>query len=115
MKEINEFRESIGSLPIKLLGVLPSKISTNARFRQSTFPRQKSTIEDRYELPVMDTIIFERAALSHCVNQTMPMGDLEVPDPKSIFEFADKDTRGNQSAEEFETLAGEVLQKMEAA
>ncbi|MGF1512160.1 MAG: AAA family ATPase [Elainellaceae cyanobacterium] len=111
--EINEFRESIGSLPIKIIGVLPSKISTNARFRQSTFPRQKSTIKEHYELPVMKTIIFERAALSHCVNQTIPMGDLEVPDPKSIFEFAEKEPSANQSAEEFESLAEEVLKEME--
>lgn len=113
ISEVAEFRESIGSSPIQIIGVLPSKISTNAKFRQSTFPRQKTTIEEHYELPVMDTIIFERAALSHCINQTIPMGDLEVPDPKSIFEFAEKDSSANQAAEEFESLAAEVLKKME--
>ena len=61
----------------------------------------------------MDSIIFERAALSHAVNQIRNVGDLEVPDPKSIFDFSDQTTGANQSAAEFEVLANEVLTKVE--
>lgn len=113
IKEIDEFRDSLGRPPVKLLGVLPSKISTNSFALKSTFPRQKETITNHYKLPVLDSIIFERAALSHSLNKTISIGDLEVPDPKSIFDFADKNTNGNQSAEEFEALATELLDKME--
>jgi chromosome partitioning protein len=113
VKEIDEFRDSLGRPPIKMLGVLPSKISTNAQAFQKTFPRQKETIIKHYNLPVMDSIIFDRVALSHCLNQTVSVGDLEVPDPKSIFDFADKTPNANQSAEEFENLATEILAKME--
>ncbi len=113
VKEIDEFRDSLGRQPIEVMGVLPSKISTNAKAFEKTFPRQKETIIKHYNLPVMDSIIFDRVALSHCLNQTVSMGDLEVPDPKSIFDYADKTPGANQSAEEFEALATEVLAKME--
>jgi hypothetical protein len=95
------------------MGVLPSKISTNAKSFDKTFPKQKETILRHYNFPVMDSIIFERAALSHCLNQTVSIGDLEIPDPRSIFDFADKNISANQSAQEFESLAQEVLTKME--
>jgi chromosome partitioning protein len=113
IKEIDEFRDSLRREPIKVLGVLPSKISTNAKSFEKTFPKQKETIINHYNLPVMDSIIFDRVALSHCLNQTITVGDLEIPNPKSIFDFADKTPGANQSAEEFETLANEVLAKME--
>ena len=113
IKEINEFRESINKKPISIMGVLPSKISTNAKSFDKTFPKQKETILRHYNFPVMDSIIFERAALSHCLNQTVSIGDLEIPDPRSIFDFADKNISANQSAQEFESLAQEVLTKME--
>ena len=113
--EINEFRESLGRPQVQVLGVLPSKISTNHKSFEKTFPRQKQTILDHYEFPIMNSIIFDRVALSHCVNQTVSVGDLEVPDPKSIFDFAEKNTNADQSAQEFEALAEEVLNKVEKA
>lgn len=113
IKEIDEFRDSLGRQPIKVIGVLPSKISTNAKALEKTFPRQKETIIKHYNFPIMNSIIFDRAALSHCLNQTIFVGDLEVADPKSIFDFADKTPTTNQSAEEFEALAIEVINKME--
>jgi len=111
--EIDEFRDSLGRQPVKVMGVLPSKISTNAKAFEKTFPRQKETIVKHYNFPVMDSIIFDRTALSHCLNQTVSVGDLEVPNPKSIFDYADKNPDANKSAGEFETLAAEVLEKME--
>jgi chromosome partitioning protein len=113
VKEIDEFRDSMGRQPINIMGVLPSKISTNAKAFEKTFPRQKETIIKHYSLPVMNSIIFDRVALSHCLNQTVSIGDLEIPDPKSVFDFADKVPSANQSAEEFESLAKEILDKME--
>ncbi len=113
IKENDEFREELGKPPIQVMGVLPSKISTNPRSLENTFPRQKETIIKHYDFPVMDSVIFDRADLSHCLNQTITIGDLEVPDPKSIFDYADKKASANQSAGEFEKLASEVLRKME--
>ena len=110
--EIDEFREGIGRPHLNALGVLPSKISTNARSFSSTFPRQKETITSHYNFPVLDSIIFERAALSHAVNQTRSVGEWEVPDPKSIFDYADQNPGASQSATEFEELATELLKKM---
>lgn len=114
IKEINEFREGMSNgTPLEVLGVLPSKISTNPRFFNSAFPRQKETILNNYNFPVLDSIIFERAALSHAVNQCRTIDDLEIPDPKSIFDYAEQNTGGNQAAAEFEALATEVLRKTE--
>lgn len=113
VKEIDEFRESLGRPPVNVMGVLPSKISPNAKSLQSTFPKQKSSIIDQYKFPVMDSVIFDRVYLSHCLNRTITVGDLEIPDPKSIFDFADSNPLGNQSADEFEKLVLEVLEKVE--
>lgn len=114
IKEIDELRDSLGKPPVNVIGVLPSKISPNAKSFEKTFPRQKETIIKHYKFPVMESVIFDRVALSHCFNQTISVGDLEIPDPKSIFDFADKNSSANQSAEEFEKLALEVLRKMES-
>ena len=94
------------------MGVLPSKISTNSKSLEKTFPKQKESIVNHYNLPVMDSVIFDRIALSHCLNQTVIVGDLEIPDPKSIFDFADKTVSANQSADEFEKLTLEVLEQV---
>jgi cellulose biosynthesis protein BcsQ len=111
IKQVNEYREVIGKNPISILGVLPSKISTHAQFIKHTFPKQRSAVQERYGLSLMDSIIFERTALSHCVNQTILIGELEIPDPKSIFEFE----IDSPSAQEFEALAQEVLEKVSIA
>lgn len=115
IKEVNEFREIIGKPPIILMGVLPSKIATNPKFLEYTFPKQRRVIPERYNLPLMETVIHERTVLSECTNQTISVGDLEVPDPKSIFDFAESkpsSTPAQTSAGEFELLAMEVLKKM---
>lgn len=108
VKDINEYRLSIGKDELKILGVLPSKINTNSRYLANTFPKQKQAVIDKYNLPVFDTIISERVALSHCADATITLGDLEIPNPQSIFKY-DPDS---PSAQEFEMLATEVLQKM---
>jgi chromosome partitioning protein len=115
LKEIDESREMMGKSPVKIIGVLASKISTNAKFLQYTFPKQRSVISDRYEIPLMEAVIYDRSVLSECMNQTIQVGDLEYPDPKSVAKFADvKATQAAQlAANEFEVLAEEVLNNME--
>ncbi|MTJ54202.1 AAA family ATPase [Anabaena sp. UHCC 0253] len=112
-KEINENRENMGKAPIKIMGVLPSKISSNNQYLKHTFPRHRDLIPKRYELPLMDNMITERAALSHCINKNLVVGNLEIPDPKSIFDFAKYESSASASAFEFESLAIEVVRKLE--
>ena len=116
IKDVNEFRMSSGRTQINLLGVLPSKIATNPRYLQYVFPRQKKVIPEKYELPLMDSVIFERTALSQCLNETIIVGELEIAEPQSIFKYAEKNSSASnaasQSIDEFEALATEVLRKM---
>lgn len=109
--EVNEFREIIGKTHIKLMGVLASKISTNSKFLQYTFPKQRNVISERYELPLMEAVIYDRTVLSECMNQTITIGDLEYPDPKSVLKYAEEvKSDAQKSAMEFDILADEVLQ-----
>jgi chromosome partitioning protein len=113
IKDINENRTTFGRQPLELLGVLASKISTNARFIQYTFPKQREVISKRYELPLMESVIYDRTALSESFNKIIVSGDIEYPDPKSIFKYADEvNSAAQTSAMEFEILADEVLTKI---
>jgi chromosome partitioning protein len=113
IKSINESRNTFGKHPIKVLGVLASKISTNARFIQYTFPKQREVISKRYEMSLMDSVIYDRTALSESFNKTIMVGEVEYPDPKSIFKYAaDSNSAAQGSAMEFEILADEVLTKI---
>jgi len=112
-QEINENKEGLGKPPLTIMGVLPSKISTNAQYLKHNFSKHKSVITERYYLPLMDSVISERTALSACINRTLPLGNMDIPDPKSILDFATNDPSAHVSAAEFESLAIEVLTKME--
>ena len=114
INQINEYREVMGKPQINLIGVLPSKISTNYRYLQSTFPKQREVITERYNLPLMDSVIYDRTALSACMNQVLNVAELEYPDPKSIFKFAESNTSAQTSAQEFDILAAEVLKSVGA-
>ena len=104
---------TFGKKPIELLGVLASKISTNARFIQYTFPKQRDVIGKRYEMPLMESVIYDRTALSESFNKTIVVGEIEYPDPKSIFKYADEvNSTAQTSALEFQLLADEVLAKI---
>ena len=63
----------------------------------------------------MEAVIYDRTVLSECLNQTIEVGELEYPDPKSIIKYAEtKNSPATQlSVEEFEILANEVLKKIE--
>jgi chromosome partitioning protein len=110
---INENRSTFGRAPIEVLGVLASKISTNARFVEYTFPKQRTVIETRYDMSLMESVIYDRTSLSESFNKTVIVGDVEYPDPKSIFKYADEvKSTAQVSAMEFEVLANEVLARI---
>ncbi len=74
--------------------------------------RQKQVIPDKYGLPLMESTISERMPLSRCINQSFPVGDLEIPAPQSIMDYAEHKGDAGVSAAEFEALALEVLAKI---
>jgi chromosome partitioning protein len=110
---VNENRKTFNRRPIKVLGVLASKISTNARYLEHSFPLQRAVIGERYGMSLMDSVIYDRTALSASFNQTVIVGEIEYPDPQSIFKYAERHrSTAETSALEFEVLATEVLTKI---
>jgi hypothetical protein len=64
-------------------------------------------------MSLMDSVIYDRTALSESFNKTILVGDIEYPDPKSIFKYANESkSSAEDSAMEFEILADEVLTKI---
>jgi len=108
IEENNEFREMTNRPPIQILGVLPTKISTNAKFIKGTLQKRMALIKQRYQFEVMDSIIFERDDLAKCTEQTLEVGELEVADPRSIHDFKSH----SKSVNEFQELAQEIMQKI---
>ncbi|MBF2019748.1 MAG: ParA family protein [Hydrococcus sp. C42_A2020_068] len=108
IKDVNGFRKIIGRQPLELLGVLATKISTNYKFQQSTLPKRMQAVMERYGLDVMESIIFERDDLAKCSEVTEIVGEMEIPDPRSILDFKPQ----SESAQEFNNLAQEVLGKI---
>jgi cellulose biosynthesis protein BcsQ len=108
IKAVDRFRKQDHRSPVDILGVLPTKISTNARFIQGTLQKRLALISTRYNLKTMDSIIFEREDLAKCTEQTSIIDDIEEAEPRSIFDF--KST--SKSAGEFQKLAQEILQKI---
>ena len=94
--------------PIQVLGVLPTKISTNAKFIQGTLQKRLALIPQRYKFEVMDSIIFEREDLAKCTEQTVEVDDIEIADPRSIVDF----NSDSKSVIEFQKLASEILGKI---
>ena len=108
IKNIDGFRKRVRKQSIEILGVLACKISTNAKFVQSTLKKRIETVEDRYGLPIMDTVIYERDDLAKCAEKIQVVGDMEIADPISVLDFKPDST----AAQEFELLATEVLRKI---
>jgi cellulose biosynthesis protein BcsQ len=108
VEEIDEFRVLTNRSEINILGVLPSKILTNAKYVESTLPKQETVVKERYGFPVLETRIFQREDLSRALDNFLTVGDLQIPDPKSIFDFRPD----SMSAAEFEELANEILKKI---
>ena len=108
VEEIDEFRVLTNRSEINILGVLPSKILTNAKYVESTLPKQEMVVKERYGFPVLETRIFQREDLSRALDNFVTVGDLQIPDPKSIFDFRPD----SMSAAEFEELANEIIKKI---
>ena len=108
VKKNNGFRKQIGKPPLEILGVLACKISTNAKFVKATLKKRIEAVERRYHLNVMTTIIYERDDLAKCAEQVEIVEDMEIAAPKSVLDFKPDST----SAQEFDLLAVEVLQKI---
>jgi cellulose biosynthesis protein BcsQ len=103
--EINDFKEEMGRNAIKVLGVLPNKLATYARFVDYTLPKMESIVREQYGFPLLKSRIFERRDVSSAIERTIPLGQLDIPDPRSILDHKPD----SQSAEEFSQLAQEVL------
>lgn len=103
--EIDETKESLGQNPLKILGVLASKVSTSARFVQYTLPRMIDKVENNYGYKLLETKIFERRDISAAIEKTIEVGDLDIPNPQSILDYKPD----SPAAEEFEALAKEVI------
>jgi cellulose biosynthesis protein BcsQ len=108
IEENNEFREMTNRPPIEVLGVLPTKISTNAKFIKGTLQKRIASIKQRYKFEIMDSIIFEREDIAKCTEQTLEIADVEVAAPRSIIDFKSS----SKSANEFQELAQEIMQKI---
>ncbi|MEH2192861.1 MAG: AAA family ATPase [Nostoc sp.] len=108
IKGINTFRKQIRKPPIETLGVLACKISTNNQFVKHTLPKRLEAITKRYNLEVMDTVIYDRDDLAKCAEKSLIIGDMEIADPISVLDFKPDSI----AAQEFELLAIEVLQKI---
>ncbi|MDB9313202.1 AAA family ATPase [Spirulina sp. CS-785/01] len=108
VKTINGFRRQIGRSEIDVLGVLACQISTNARFVQHTLRKRLQTIPERYALPVLDTVIYEREDLAKCTEEVQEVDGHEIPNPRSILDYKPN----SKAAQEFELLGMEVLDKV---
>jgi cellulose biosynthesis protein BcsQ len=109
IKNIDSLRKKIGKSPVELLGVLPSKISTNSKFIQATLKKRLDLIPQRYDLRVLETVIYDREDLAKSAEQVQIVGDIEIADPLSVLDYKPD----SKSAQEFEILAMEILEKIE--
>lgn len=108
ISELEAPRKFISKKPLQILGVLPSKILNQPQYVKHTFPKEVQTVIDRYGLPVLSSVIFQRTSLSKCLNSEIEIGDLRIPDPKSILFF----DPACESSQEFLSLIEEVSKKM---
>ncbi|XGV94257.1 MAG: ParA family protein (plasmid) [Leptolyngbya sp. BL-A-14] len=104
--ETNEFREQVGREALNVLGIVPSKIATSYKFLENILPRMEQTVKERYGFPVLKSRILDRRDVSAAIERSIEVGDLEIPDPISIFDYKP----GSQAADEFESLSHEVMQ-----
>ncbi|MEM9541023.1 MAG: AAA family ATPase [Cyanobacteria bacterium P01_E01_bin.42] len=108
VKNVNTYRKQINFPPLDVLGIVACNISTNAKFVQHTFKKRLKVVPERYGLNVLEAVIYNRDELAKCTEQTREVGDLDIPDPRSIFDY----NPDSKAAQEFELLAMEVLNKI---
>jgi cellulose biosynthesis protein BcsQ len=105
IKDVNDLRSIASKEPLEVVGVLPTKISTNSSFVKASLPRRRQTVTERYGVPVMASTIFEREDAAKCTEQLQTVNGAEVPAPRSVLDYKPQST----SAEEFRALADEVV------
>lgn len=105
IKDVNDARGIAGKPPLDVLGVLPTKISTNAGFVKASLPRRRQVVTERYGVQVMSSTIFEREDAAKCTEQMQTLNGAEVPAPRSVLDYK----HDSVSAEEFRRLADEVV------
>lgn len=105
---VNEFRNLINRNSLNLIGILPSKIMTYAKFVQNVLPKIEQKLQEKYELPLFASRIYERADLAKSIGHEILVDGFYIPDPKSIFDY----NPHSESVNEFEALASEVLSKV---
>ena len=108
IQNIDAAKRAIRLEPLKIIGVLPCKIATHYKFVRHTLPIQQARITERYELPLLNSVIFQREDLAKCSDAVQIVGELEIPDPRSILDFKPS----SQSAQEFRQLAEEILTRI---
>jgi len=113
IEEINEDRESRSIPPLTVLGVLPSKVPTNPKYLEFTFPQRREVVTSKYGFPVLQSYIGQREIISKTLDREVTVGNLELPDPRSIFDYEAQNTGDKQmlmtAVEEFNFLANEVI------
>jgi chromosome partitioning protein len=60
---------------------------------------------NRYNLPVLESAIFERADLANCAELVIENDEEPIPDPKSVLDYAPS----SKSSQEFNQLADEIF------
>jgi chromosome partitioning protein len=111
--EINEDRETRSIAPLKVLGVLPSKVPTNPKYLEFTFPQRRAVVTNKYGFPVLQSYIGQREIISKTLDNETTVGNLEFPDPRSIFDYEAQNAGDKQmlmtAIDEFKFLADEVV------
>lgn len=108
IKQVNGYRKMVNREHIQIIGVLACKISTNSRFIEHSLPKRREIIPKRYDLNLMDSVIYERDDLAKCAEKVQIIGQMEIADPTSVLDFKPD----SLASQEFELLAIELLQKI---
>ena len=111
--EINEDRETRAIPPLRVLGVLPSKVPTNPKYLEFTFPQRREVVTNKYGFSVLESYIGQREIISKTLDNETTVGNLEFPDPRSIFDYETQNSGDKQmlmtAVEEFNFLADEIV------
>lgn len=108
-EDANEFRTMmLHKPPLEVLGVVACNISPNAKFGKYTLPKRIENIQKKYGVNVLDSIIFNSEYLAKCMEKTKIVDDIEILDPKSIFDYK----IDSKPCEDFEKLAQEIGNKI---
>lgn len=111
--QIDETRENFAIPPLKVLGVLPCKVSTNASYLKYTFPKRRQIVTEVFGFPVLESAIMERSILTKVTEHETTIGNLDIPDPLSLFDYQPANTGDGEALgkaiKEFNLLADEII------